>query len=113
MTNANDHDPLAGPQQTPRLPKSGRSKAWELLLQIAPELQSIQPRSVNEPRPPSPVGRAFFLQLVATLTDPVMRSIIVAIVLDMVDDRVKELIAAYITEDDQWASLDGSTKPRE
>jgi hypothetical protein len=94
-------------------PKSGKQKAWEVLLRIAPELELIQRRGPNEPRPPDAIGNAFFLQIVACLLDPVKRSIIQAIITDMVDDHVKEQIRAYITEDEQWASSVNSTNPRE
>lgn len=97
----------------PTPPKSSKVKAWELLLEIAPEIKHLQPRTVNEARPPLPVSKHFFLQLLAALTDPVMRSIIQAVILDMVDDRVKELIVSYITEDPPWEDSQSSTNSRE
>lgn len=93
----------AGDPLTPAPPKSSKVKAWELLLEIAPEISSLIKHDVRfEPRPPLPVGRAFFLQLLACLTDPLMRSIIQRLACEMVDDHVKDRIRSYITEDQPW-----------
>ena len=97
----------------PPTPKSNDVRAWELLLEIAPEIKHLLPRTVNEPRPPVTPGKHFFLQMVACLKNPVYRAIIQAIVFDMIDDRVKELIVAYITEDSPWEDSPSSTKSKE
>jgi hypothetical protein len=102
-----------GNWSNPPTPKSTEVKAWELLLEIAPEIKHLLPRSVNEPRPPLTPGKHFFLQMVACLKNPVYRAIIQAIVFDMIDDRVKELIVAYITEDTPWEDSQSSTNSRE
>lgn len=98
---------------TPTPQKSNEVKAWELLLEIAPEIKHLLPRTVNEPRPPLTPGKHFFLQMVACLKNPIYRAIIQAIVFDMIDDRVKELIVAYITEDTPWEDSPSSTNSKE
>lgn len=100
MTNQSCHDPIPGWDDSPPPPKSGRQKAWEVLLQIAPELEHVHKTRNGEPRPPAEISDQIFLGLVACLLDPVKRAVITAIITDMIDDHVKEQIANILFKDE-------------
>lgn len=76
-----------------------RPKAWRLLKEVAPEIAYLEPKSWNEQPVPHAFNSGLFLALVACWIDPVKRSILRAIILDLLDDDLRERITSFLTED--------------
>ncbi len=99
MTTSNQQDPLGYDTPPPPLPRGSRAKAWAILKEIAPELEHLEPRSINEQAPPRPLSDGVFLSLAACLTDPVKKAIITAIIEELILPIIDKRIAAILTDD--------------
>lgn len=74
-------------------PRPRRWQEWQRLLQVAPQLKSMLPMSVNEPVPPFALGRDPFLRLAACFADPVLRETLRALIFDLLENDLREILS--------------------
>lgn len=77
----------------PPLPKkSPRFERWQALIEIAPELRKLQRSGPREVPPPNQLSDHLFLALCACLVNPQRREILRALLFDLLQDDVIELL---------------------
>lgn len=90
-------DGLYDPAPLP--PMSARQKAWQALLDLAPDLKGMNAPQYPQQLPPTPLANGLFLALCACLIDPRKRAVLRALFLDLLDDDIRKLILSFLQDE--------------